>query len=397
MALRVRVLPAVSRKGLYPLAAGIGLTHGLLGSWLVIEVTTRLESAWPFSFNSWQMSAIAVALFALPAVVSGLIVSRVHPRLGRMLLLALCYSPTCMLGLFSTIVAKHPEIMLMPWQMGSAASSIAGGTAMFVGVVGVYVLVASGLLMGLFVTVHWLERWLGRTSLQQTGLICWSCGYNLGAPSITVCPECGRAFDPAADPQIAALTIVRGLSRRGRTLLLLACAAGAGLWMHTLATHTIPCAQFLWACPTAGKLDQVISSHVYSRGGTDWRDFAQPISLGWWLSDEGSETVGISVQFLPESRDEEGRVFVGRACRVAMGSGAVPDPRWICPGTTSVFAKLTPKQADEMIAQGAVPSSLLKAIKSAAETAGWRECSYTTPTKGETVVDPAQHFQPEKH
>ena len=68
--------------------------------------------------------------------------------------------------------------------MGMGALSLAmlmGGTMM------ACVMVAA--FAGVFEFGILIERFLGKRVIRQTGLVCWSCGYNLGSPGITICPR----------------------------------------------------------------------------------------------------------------------------------------------------------------------------------------------------------------
>jgi hypothetical protein len=317
-----------------------------------------------------------------------MLVTRVHPRIGRLLLVSLCYTPGCFAGIFTVVYFNHPEIMLRAAQAGSPVP----GVLMIAGVVGVYGLVLVGLFMGLFAAVYGLERWLGRTTLQQTGLICWACGYNLGAPSITVCPECGRAFDPSRPPRVASLAFLQALTHRARLLLAVTVVTAIGLCVYVLATNTVPCFRFLSACPATGQLQWVMVSNWVTRGSGTTTTFVHPLDTGWWLPDPDAGSSGFSVQLLPGAHADEPTMFISRACRLAMSPVGPPGAELVSIGSINVHARLSRSQAAEVIAAHRVPQSLLDAIRREAEDASWKEAPYSTPPTGEKRVDPAPYF-----
>lgn len=397
MAAKPRVLPPTSTKGLYVLIAALGLLVGVISSWITSWSEDALTSGGMALSRSWWLFIIAFAAFLLPAWLAGRVVARVHQQFLPNLLASLCYAPACVAGILCVVIHLHPEGLVAP--MGQPLS-LGLSTLIVIGICFYGALVA-GILAAAFLTGYLTERFLGRRVIIQPGLICWVCGYNLGASSISICPECGVAFDPALPPRSASFDLLASLKRRRLWPLALGLLLALLPLIYTLTTHTIPSIRFLSACPSTGELRHIMNvNYITTPSSIGARSqFVRPLSHGWWFPDPLNPDEGISVVFYPQTPSSAPAMFISRGCLNDPSAAAgFPQPReswWVYPGTENVTARLTEAQARQIITARAIPSPLIDAIRAKSVDLHWAPQSGTTKwPSGEQKVDATQFLDP---
>jgi hypothetical protein len=353
------------------------------------------------TFGIFRTFACVAATFLLPAIPVSMLIVRVHPRLRRLLVCGVVYGAACFLAVFAVTLAVNPEIMLAPWEPRD--SGIGGAVLQIVVGVALAILVFVAGFSAAFAIGAAIERFLGKHTVEQTGRVCWSCGYNLGAANITVCPECGGGFDPTAACSAKSHRLL-ALLLRGRTVLLVLSLIGAvAPAAFQIVAFAVPAARFLRACPKGATLQQagMMGNYVWrpDRSGA-YRSVIMPIQYGWWIPDAGAQTMGIAVQFLPRSMGDEPTMFISRACLVdfavpagAVIAGPVPKFQLAEPGTVRVRTRLSREQALRICQSGEVPAGLMEALRMKAGLAGWAVAdAAVVPATDTKEVDPLPWF-----
>ncbi len=389
-----RVLPPLSTTGLYLLAISLGFLLGILATWVCFWIDDAYGSIRGGIF------LLVLVAFPLPAWLAGRIVARVHQHLVPNILFAICYAASCIVGALLVLLHLKTIDMLSVFGRAPTLPLFFGLLAILV----VYTGITSAFIAAATFSGFLTECFLGRRVIIQPGLTCWVCGYNLGAPTITTCPECGVGFDPNHPPRSASYDFLGFLKRNRRWPLALALLIALAPLTYSATTQTIPAIRFLSARPAGAELRRVTNINyvwlprtVTSSGNI--ATYARPLSRGWWIPDTLDPDAGFAVIFHPVAIEGQPRMFITRGClndsAAAIGS---PQPResWaVYPGTQNVVAKLTSAQANEVIRTHAVPSSLITALRAKAEEVHWAVQSGSSmwPT-GEQKVDPAPYFQP---
>lgn len=407
MSTRVRVLPPVSKRGLLLLSLALGLAHGLIGSWLIALLGDQFFGmTGPVStFGMIRVALTLAVLFVLPAVPVGMLLARVHPRIGRLLACGALYGAACLPGILAVIVACNPQSLIIvfePRPQGAigAVVSVAFFTALGMGV-------CAAVLTCVFALALAIERFIGKRVIEQTGLICWSCGYNLGSATIPVCPECGEAFDPHARPRAASNRILASLVRLRWGLAALALLVAVGPVVNVLLGHTIPSAQFMLALPAGARLEQAgMMGNYYFRSGASGTSprTLMPIMYGWWIPDPDSPTTGLAVQYVPQAQGNETSMYITRAFlhdftvpAGAVIAGPAPKDEMLAPGTARIVARLSRAQAASIIESRSLPPGLAEAIRREAQSQSWAPVDpMVTPAAKQVVVDAAPFFAPDR-
>lgn len=400
MAAKPRVLPPTSTKGLYVLSIGLGLLLGVIATWICFWSEDAISGSGMLTSRLWWLAIFVLAVFLLPAWLVGRIIARVHPRFVPNLLASICYAPGSIAGAVLVILHWKADALVAP--MGQPftlpiALVVSMGIAIYGGV-------ASGFVAAAHLSGFLTERFLGRAVITQPGLICWICGYNLGAHTITTCPECGVAFDPNLPPRSASFDFLSFLKRRRRWPLAIALFLALAPLAYSTTTQTIPGIRFLNGCPSGAELRRVMNVNyvwlpraVTGPGST--ANYARPLSHGWWIPDPLDPNTGITVIYHTLAIDGHPRMFITRGClNDASAAAGFPQPRdfwWVYPGTENVVAKLNSAQAEEIIRARAVPSPLIAALRAKAEEVHWAAQSASSKwPSAEQKVDPAPFFPP---
>lgn len=393
---RPRVLPLIPTKGLYTLSIGLGLLLGIVSTWTSYWIGSALSGGMRSWSDLW-IGVIILALFLLPAWLFGRLIARVHPSFLPNLLAAVCYAVLSVPAIFCVIVHLNPETLVSPLvQMPSI------GIAFVVLIsVGVYAAIVVGILVCAVLSGFLAERFLGRRVIIQPGLICWTCGYNLGSTTIPTCPECGTPFHPELAPRSTSVDFLSFLKRHRRWPLALGLTLALAPLAYTITTHTIPSVRFLSACPRSAELRRIMNvNYIWLNQTTGTRvNFARPLGQGWWLPDSSNPNEGISVIFYPDSPSSQPAMFISRGClHDASAAAGFPQPReswWVYPGTENVIARIDAAQARQIIAARSVPSPLLDAIRAKSVDLNWAPQSSTSKwPSGEHKVDATPFFQP---
>jgi hypothetical protein len=394
---RVRVLPLIPRTGLHWLCVGLGLMHGLCGSWFVVAINDWLES-----FNSsgvWgplKIGACVLGGFLVPAILFSMLIIRVHGHYGRLMLCAVIYAPFCVLGIFAVIIAINPQMLVVNPTDPAQSMGIWMAAIMGLGVGGAVLTFAVACA---FTAGFLIEHFAGRRIIRQTGSICWSCGYDLGVKGAGVCPECGRAFDLALRIPARSQRFLGRLVRARRVLLIAALALLVVPIAYEFATYAAPAIRFLNGRPIGVEVKPttMVNTWVYRHSGGNFSRGVSPLGDGWWLPDPGSVAAGTVVQFLPDARAGEPSMFVTRAsmhdfAATTTVNGIPVHSFMLAPGSPRVVARLNRDQAAQVIAGHAVPQGLLDKLRERADALNWIDAGYPQGSKPEESVDPAPFF-----
>src|SRR5437899_5170065 len=185
----IKVVPPLSPRGLYLLfiilGSGLGLVTHDFENWAF-----RLSNSdfirhhlTPFQADLVDPLAGAAVIF-FPAFLIGLWLSFLSQRRGQIALAAAISGATQILvSLFAGQVlwSVHGGVDWSGWPLFSFLVNVA---------------IIAGMSALCALLVRWLVR-LRFTIVEQDGTRCSRCGYQLGSPAITTCPECGVPADTA--------------------------------------------------------------------------------------------------------------------------------------------------------------------------------------------------------
>ncbi len=395
MSSRPRVLPPTSTSGLSVLSIGLGLLFGVIATWICFWSEGAFSSSFRGGFGHWHFLIILTS-FLLPAWLVGRLIARIHHRFLPNFLAALSYGPACIAG---------AGLVIMHWKASDLVTPLGQSPhlGMFlIALIGFGSLgaITSACMMAVVLAGYFTERFLGRRVIIQPGLTCWVCGYNLGARTITTCPECGVGFDPNQPPRSASYDFLGLLKRHRRWPIAIALLLAALPLAYSTATQTYPAIRFLSSCPAGGELRPVMSvNYIWlpSAGNGGSYSTARPLSQGWWIPDSLDPDTGFAVVYHPVAIAGQPRMFITRGYLTDPGA-AVNSPQsrqwWmVYPGTENVVAKLNSAQASEVIRTRTIPAPLITALREKATRVNWSMQSGSSKwPSGEQSIDATPYF-----
>lgn len=359
------VTPLGPTRGRLPwLAVEAGLIHGAGYSIL-------LEGGWNFWVPSLGLPRpLSTALFLIPLVVPTVLIAAVVARRVARMRTVLGFGVTMMAGFilaagivstlhFSTPV-QVPRALDLSWSM--------------------LVVAAAALVYG--VLAGWFGWWVSRAVLphvvEQTGTLCWGCGYDRGPGPISVCPECARPAEPdrRAGPRwTAAFDRLAARARTVTTLLLIAFAAWSG-WQ--IFTRILPVQRFYAA------FRETSVPEPSSQSPWCWL-YVPPGAMPSGVWDGAAACVpfaddpgrGVIVAYWPGGPRNAGgggvrmRVQYAQMPQPVVLPAGVPPVAYPDEGSTRVYADLDARQARMVVAAGRVPPGLVEALRARAAEVGW--------------------------
>src|SRR5262245_49562301 len=185
----VKLVPPFSPRRLYLLSAVLGCVFGLFmekeENW-AFRLFTDSESA-QRNLNSFQANILAatltIILAFIPAFLIGLVLACLSQRRAQAAIAA------AIVGTAQILVSLLAAKVLWSYHGGTDW----GDWPLFSFLINVAIIAGVGALCALL--VRWLVRSLLFTVFEQDGTRCSKCGYQLGGPTITTCPECGSPPD----------------------------------------------------------------------------------------------------------------------------------------------------------------------------------------------------------
>lgn len=234
---------------------------------------------------------------------------------------------------------------------------------------------------------------------EQSGSLCWRCGYDLGAASISVCPECGTQAAPAHFRLARPIRLFDRLARRGRVFLIML-AVSAGAWCTSrVFTRVIPTYQFYSAFGGWGQPGDPGHTWLYVPSGRTPSGLWDGAAACLPFDDDPSR--GLIVAYWPGGppgapRGIRMRIqYVQMPQPAAMPAGAPP----VCypdEGSVRIYADLNAEQARRVVRENRVPPELAAALRNRATEQAW-----TMPAGGpvglrpvpESPVDASQYLR----
>ncbi len=242
---------------------------------------------------------------------------------------------------------------------------------------------------GAALLIRWLVRSLLFTTIDQDGTRCTRCGYQLGSPLITTCPECGT---PAGSARLAFARLHRAsrwLQRRAPVLIALLGAAVLLQLGVTIHFRTLPALRFLTAFPrTENAGPGVMVARPAPPGSYD------SSCLAAWIALPDGSSRAVIILYVPDQRSPLPPM------RLALAATPGPPPATGVGfqanyGTPEIGCDLPRDLAERIIREG-VPRALIQALAAEAGRANW------TPTPAPVGVffatdqahwiDPAPYF-----
>ncbi|MCC6320505.1 MAG: hypothetical protein IT438_03595 [Phycisphaerales bacterium] len=382
----VRIVPPFRLRGIRPLALAVAICWGPV----LIHAGDRLEHVFSMSprrYVGFIMAIVAIAI--LPHAVLSVWFARLSRRIRPLLVTTMLMGAAMLASMvvYSQLFMFHAGALshgFWHWSIiiPLAIFTLLGGSA--------------GLLF------RWLTRLLVEP-VEQDGLMCWRCGYNIGAASLRICPECAEPADPSRFRRRWIARAWSNACRAGPIFLAVVLTIGLGWCAYRLGVVRPPYARFIERM--ADTRDN-IHQWCYIRSGQqnyEWDGLLaqQPLA-------DGTDRV-IAYAYWPRGVGEAGRadirmrIFLGekRTHSFTMQSGGTSklETMMVKPteGSVRIFADLTGAQAEQVIRDGHAPDSLILALLDAADKHNWKGGSTTLwgPTYGaeEVAIDPQQHFQ----
>jgi hypothetical protein len=212
---------------------------------------------------------------------------------------------------------------------------------------------------------------------EQTGTLCWRCGYDSGSTAIGVCPECAA---PAAPERFRLAGFIAGfdrLARHGRAWLIVL-VVGAAAWAgYRVATGVLPIYRFYAAF--AGR-----ATPPGPGGSPSCWLYVPPGKMPSGMWDGAAACVpfaddpanGLLIAYWPAGpRNGSGPVrmrvqYAQMPVPIPMPAGA-PPVSYPDEGSTRIYADLDGEQARRVIAAKSVPAGLEQALRARAAELNW--------------------------
>lgn len=345
-----RVIPVYEPRGLYASSAAIAI---LLGPPMGInELWGSVNSA---AIGPWAQIAV---VFLLPLVFIVIFATRCQ-RTRPVFLTGLVFGFSFWL---SCIVAQQ-----------LAQPTVSGATLLGGLWVGFLVAAGSvGLITGLTALVlRWLVRFMLVIYIEQTGGLCWRCGYPTDPASQSRCSECGQSLgaDPARPRFMVLMARVRRWARPTLVVLLL---MFFGVAATVIARRGYSIHRFQSAFPA----DDAHRPGGFIQVAGPEDKTIQLWTAGAWAPFPASTSLGLIASYLPEDKPGLPAMQLRLTSR--------PAPNTFIAVSPEVFCSLDRAQADFIIRQG-LPAGLVEAM----QVSG-------TPANGafieRTEIDPTPYF-----
>jgi hypothetical protein len=241
------------------------------------------------------------------------------------------------------------------------------------------VLVVLAMLLGaICALVAW---WVTRTSLvvmvEQTGTLCWRCGYDRGSGGIAVCPECGTPVEPAVMRGAGWVRLFDSLAKQGRVALALL-VSGLLVWSgQQVFGRILPTVRFYEAFRETSVPPVAASAPwcwLYVPPGKNpsglWdgaaacvpfeEDPTHGLVVAYWPTGPGNCRTGVRMRIQYAQMPQAVAVPAG------VGPIAYPDE-----GSTRVYADLRAEQARAIVETGRVPPKLAESLRRRAAEVNW--------------------------
>jgi hypothetical protein len=369
----VKVVPPFSPRRLYLFSAVLGCGFGLI---------MQREETWTFrlmgsDFVQRHLSPVqasilgtsfAIILAFIPAFLIGLILACFSQRRAQAALAA------AIVGTVQILVSLLGDEVLWSYHGGADW----GDWPLFSFLINVAIIAGVSALCALL--VRWLVRSLLFTIVEQDGTRCSRCGYQLGGPTITTCPECGAPADTARLSFSRLHRLTAWLQRRSPIFAAIFVVFLAIQLPVTIYRRTLPTCRFLAAFPIRDNVGQGSMSEYPPP--PDRHDSS---CLASWVPFPNESLRGIIVLYVPDSRSTM------PAMRLCVAATPTPRPPDAPPlptlnfGTPEVGCELPRDLAERVIREG-IPPALIKALADEADRAKWTPT--TAPTGFFTAVQP---------
>ncbi len=218
------------------------------------------------------------------------------------------------------------------------------------------------------VLINWGVRRCWLVLVEQTGTLCWKCGYDSGSPAISRCPECGSTIDLRRFRHQPVISSARWLAQRSRALFAVAtlgAVIGGAIIMR--AQGTVNALRF--------------GSRFYGSPKSTWVGLPRNMITGWIPDPVRTGTqaaipcLGASMKLRerPELIAHINYLPVAHGGTVAMRIEIMRDPAvrqpLAPPGMASVFCHLGRVHTEEVVDRGVSESSLGAMIASLDQSA----------------------------
>jgi hypothetical protein len=213
--------------------------------------------------------------------------------------------------------------------------------------------------------VRWLIRSLLFTVVEQDGTRCSRCGYRLGAPTITTCPECGAPSDTSR-PSFARLhRVSTWLQRRSPLLASVLVVLLVVQLAVTVSRRTIPALRFRSAFPCQDNTGPgVIIPFPPSPGTSDASCAAS------WLPFPNDSSRALVIFYVPDHLSPLPAMRLAVAATpTPLAPTALPGPH-LNFGSPEIGCDLPRDIAERVILTG-IPPALVQALADEADRSNW--------------------------
>lgn len=218
-----RVVPPLPRSGLLALSAAAGLLSSIAA-----DVLGKYAQSVPSKAGRSEvlLTLLRLSPFLGPGIAYVLLLSLATPRRSDVLKATAAFSLTFALGVNAMEVLLNPWFTMplqdqcAPWLITPALITL--------------------LYSGLALAVHWGISKTVLAPIEQTGSLCWRCGYDAG--DFKRCPECGREREQRTP--FAWRRLLNAAAARARTILGLLLVVLLTLACYRVWTYTMPAWRF---------------------------------------------------------------------------------------------------------------------------------------------------------
>jgi hypothetical protein len=378
----VRVVPPFAVRGVILLSVTLGSLCGVA----MIE-----EENWAFHFAQ-----------------TGFMQSQLTPLQVKILAIALTIGagliPAALIGLWLTCLSQRRAQMAVAAALAGAAElltsllvhkvlwSVDGGTdwsdwplSGFLTNLAIIAAISAGAAL----LIRWLVRVVLFTTIEQDGTRCRRCGYLLGSPVITTCPECGSAADPSRLAFARLHRVSDWMQRRALVPAGLLCAAMLVQLVITVHFRTLPALRFLGAFPSGGN---AVSGLMIPRE----KPYGVHSScVASWVPVPDDSLRAVIILYVPDYRSSLPPM------RLAMAATPGPTPPPMSGlqgnfGSPEIGCDLSRDLAERIIREG-IPPALIQALVAEADLANWQSTPAAVPGWFTTInqthwIDPTPYF-----
>lgn len=392
-----RVVHPFPKRGLYLANVALGGFFGLFfvfAAPAISESITEIQSYFSLSIGNWLglwgQVFIPLILF-LPQILWFVALGGLLPRAGEYALASVCFASASLISGVAGSQLIYPEWcferLANPWGLLNLYPAI-----------GVLAMVAFLSCLAIAMACHVGTRWFRFRPIEQTGTLCWRCGYDRTEASIKICPECGVRVWLAKPRGWGSRAWVGAILRAARPLLMILGVVFLSLCVRWVVTGVLPAIDLMHMMTRAQPGVKV--SHVKIMNQRTIRQ-SDGASVTTW-------TPEFAFALPTSERDERlvsGRIAILNDQRV-LRLLIVPKPAansgdMVYPAAFEVSCNLTARQTDWAIHHG-VPAALTEALVEASKTSNWIPPPSiftgvpTQPDPARAVrVDPAPFFPEE--